>query len=356
MDRPTVDIYENQAPEYEARRQPTQMARVRALRGAADAPIVDLGCGPGWYAAALGEPAVALDAAYSMLRRTRAVAPGALLVQADLAALPFRPLSLGGGWARNSYVHLPAADVPLALADLHRSLRVDATVDLSFFGGDREGRSLFEGDDFPGRYFSQWPAARLADVVAGAGFGSTALDEHSAPGGEVSLTVVARRARTLPDTVGPDMRLLVCGLNPSLHAADAGVGFVTANNRFWPASLAAGLVSRDRDPRHALLAHGVGMTDLVKRATPRATELTREEYREGLARVTRLCEWLQPRAVCFVGLAGWRAAAHRTATAGWQSATLGGVPVYVMPSTSGLNAAVSLHDLTEHLVAASQPT
>ena len=89
------------------------------------------------------------------------------------------------------------------------------------------------------------------------------------------------------------MRLLVCGLNPSVRAADAGVGLVTPGNRFWPAALAAGLVTRDRDPRHALLAHGVGMTDLVKRATPRAAELTRDEYRAGVERLGRLCAWLR---------------------------------------------------------------
>ena len=83
------------------------------------------------------------------------------------------------------------------------------------------------------------------------------------------------------------------------------------------------------------------MTDLVKRATPRAAELTRDEYREGFARVERLCAWLQPAAVCFVGLAGWRAAADRHAQPGWQS-EVGGRPVYVMPSTSGLNAATPL--------------
>lgn len=145
------------------------------------------------------------------------------------------------------------------------------------------------------------------------------------------------------------MRLLVCGLNPSVRAADAGVGFVTPGNRFWRAALAAGIVTRDREPRHALIAHGVGMTDLVKRATPRADALTSDEYRAGLERLDRLCEWLAPRAVCLVGLAGWRAAVDRKATAGWQERSLGGRPVYVMPSTSGLNAASSLGELTDHL-------
>ncbi len=143
--------------------------------------------------------------------------------------------------------------------------------------------------------------------------------------------------------------LLICGLNPSVYSAETLVGFGRPGNRFWPAALAAGIATVDCEPRHALAHHGMGMTDLVKRATPRADELTTDEYRAGLERVERLCAWLRPEAVCFVGLAGWRAAADRKATPGWQESDLGGSPVYVMPSTSGLNAHSSLADLTDHL-------
>jgi TDG/mug DNA glycosylase family protein len=94
------------------------------------------------------------------------------------------------------------------------------------------------------------------------------------------------------------------------------------------------------------------MTDLVKRATPRAHELTRDEYRAGLGRVERLVRRLQPGAVCFVGLAGWRAAVDRKAVAGVQPEGIGGRPAYVMPSTSGLNARVPLTELADHLRAA----
>jgi TDG/mug DNA glycosylase family protein len=163
----------------------------------------------------------------------------------------------------------------------------------------------------------------------------------------------ATRARTLPDTVGPGMRVLVCGLNPSLYAADAGVGFARPGNRFWPAALAAGLVAVARDADAALRDHGVGMTDLVKRATVGASELTTAEYRDGLDRVGHLVRWLRPGVICFVGLAGWRAAVDRKAVAGVQPRGLAGVPVYVMPSTSGLNAHSSLPDLTAHLRAAA---
>ena len=176
------------------------------------------------------------------------------------------------------------------------------------------------------------------DLVVGAGFEVVSRDP-----------LIVRRLRSLPDRVGPDMRLLVCGLNPSLYAADEGVNFARPGNRFWPALLAAGLVTVDRDPRHALHHHRIGMTDLVKRATVAASELTPEEYAAGVARLERLCAWLPPRVLCVVGLAGWRQVVDRRATTGWQPHDLGGVPVYVMPNTSGLNASTQLPGFVAHL-------
>ncbi len=388
MDHETVDVYELRAAQWQVQRAParTDAATAFGLRVAdgptRHLPVVDLGCGPGWHTAALAPsrdgPVVALDAARSMLDLVPEYAPDARRIQADLARLPFGRQALGGAWASKSYVHLRRADVPLALHDLHRSLAVGSPFAAELFGGDAEHRS-FASDDFPGRRYSLWPPDLLQDVLVGAGFTvesplvppaglakatteratgpaqaatGQATGAAAAQGGDPARLVVrATRARTLADTVGPDMRVLVCGLNPSLHAADAGLGFSRPGNRFWPAALAAGLVSVDRDPLHALGHHGLGMTDLVKRASPRADGLTVAEYTAGLARIDRLVAWLQPRVVCFVGLAGWRAATDRRAQAGEQDRVIGGRPVYVMPNTSGVNASSSLADLTGHLQA-----
>jgi double-stranded uracil-DNA glycosylase len=221
---------------------------------------------------------------------------------------------------------------PMALAHLHRDMAVGSPLALQV---DRDDCDAERG-------------ARLRDLVVGAGFD---IDELQVE--ERCIRVRARRARTLADTVGPGMRLLVCGLNPSLYAADFGVGYARPGNRFWPAARAAGIVERDRDPVDALMRHGMGMTDLVKRATTGASELTPAEYRAGTARVERLARWLRPGAVCFVGLAGWRAAVDRNAAPGEQAAGFGGVPAYVMPSTSGANAHARLDDLADHLRAAA---
>ncbi|MCY4195046.1 MAG: mismatch-specific DNA-glycosylase [bacterium] len=250
--------------------------------------------------------------------------------------------------ASRSYVRIDRRRVPLALADLHQALALDAPVELRLLEGDAD-LEPFADDDFPGRRFCSWPEEQVAPLMEGAGFALDELQRIDRPPKAATLIVKGRRARTLPDTVGPDMRLLVCGLNPSLYSADAGAGFARPGNRFWPAARAAGLVSADRDPRRALIDHGIGMTDLVKRATPRADALRNEEYRRGLKRLSWLVEWLQPAAVCFVGLAGWRAAVNRKARAGQQPQDLAGRPVYVMPSTSGAAAGYRLDDYVSHL-------
>ena len=182
------------------------------------------------------------------------------------------------------------------------------------------------------------PPQRFVDQVVGAGF---VVEEGSleVSGDEVRLHAV--RGRTLADTVGEGMCLLACGINASVYSADAGIGYARPGNRFWPAALGAGIVDKDRDPIDALIGHGVGMTDFVKRATRTAAEVTTDEYRRGLARVERLPPGCPP-AVCFNGLSGWRAVVDRHAVAGPQEQRIGGRPVYVMPSTSGLNARTPL--------------
>jgi TDG/mug DNA glycosylase family protein len=349
MDRGTIATYEARSAEWIAQRSPHKLPLAEAFGRTllAGRWRADLGCGPGWYSTALGAPVVALDATQAMLDTVPEYAPEARRVRADLAALPFRRGALGGAWASASYVHLPAEQIPFALAQLHHAVDVGGHVHVSVIA-DRDTSG--SRDSFGGRFFSYWGPRRLRDVVEGAGF---AIDSFADE--DDWLRVEATRERTLPDTVGSGMRALVVGLNPSVYSADAGVGFARPGNRFWPAAIEAGLVSRPRDTQHALVHHHVGMTDLVKRATPRADALTPDEYRAGATRVERLVAWLQPRAVGVVGLTGWRHAIDRKAVAGWQPHRFGGRPVYVMPNTSGLNARVPLAELVRHLRSLLEP-
>jgi TDG/mug DNA glycosylase family protein len=183
----------------------------------------------------------------------------------------------------------------------------------------------------------------VSDVLVGAGFSLQAPSR-----GADSIRVTAKPLRTLSDTVNSDMRLLLVGLNPSFHAADAGYGFAGPSNRFWPAALEAQIVSKERDSIHALQVDRVGMTDLVKKPTSKASELTDKQFRVGLARISRMCSWLRPKAVCVLGITGWRAAlGDSKLSLGAQMTRLGGRPVYVLPNPSGLNAHTNHGDMVE---------
>jgi TDG/mug DNA glycosylase family protein len=340
LDPATVAVYERVAADYRARRAPRLKEEARAFGARIPRGVwrVDLGSGTGRYTPYLGTPVVAVDASSAML----ALADTGHRVRADLEALPLRRAALGGAWANVSYQHVPRPRLPLALARLHDAMQIGAPMWMALAVPSA-------GDDFPGRLFERWELADARRLLTGAGF---SIDHADVDGNCRQLG--GTRLRTLPDIVGPGMRLLVCGLNPSLYSADRGFGFARPGNRFWPAALAAGLVTRDRDPWHALAAHGVGFTDLVKRATARADGLTADDYREGVARVAWLVGLVRPAAVCMVGLSGWRAAVDRRAVAGPQTEALGGVPVYVMPNTSGVNGHASIADLTGHLAAAAR--
>lgn len=362
MDRTTLAIYETQARRYESARTPSAVDLARQLAGRIRPGGIrfDLGCGPGWYGPALGQPLVAVDAARAMLTIVPEHAPGALPVRADLTALPFRRLAGAGAWAAKSYVHVARGELPLALWDLHRVLEVGAPVVLTMFEGDGEARWADDdltSDAIPapgagaspapggdrGRLYSHWRPDHLVDVVRGAGFEEVTVERF-----EQQLAVSAVRARALADTVRPGLRLLLVGLNPSLVAADAGYGFAGPSNRFWPALAAAGIHQGARNPRLLATELGIGMTDLAKRATRRADEVHGDEFVQGLARINRLATWLTPDVVCFVGLAGWRAAVDRRAQPGWQERPVGGRPAYVMPNPSGLNAHETVDSLAAH--------
>ena len=348
MERATVEIYDQRGLHWAAthaaagRRADAEFFADRVGTGSLR---LDVGCGAGRYLPYLGSPVVAFDASEAMLGACRAAVPDALYLQGDVEALPFSRGSLGGAWSWMTHLHVPRHRLPMALWDLHRALRVGSPFDVQVLEGAYEGDDL-PGDEVGGRFFAGWEPDRLVDVVVGAGFD---VDKGSltVSGDEVGLRAV--RARTLADTVAPGMRLLVCGVNPSWYSADAGVGYARPGNRFWAAALAAGIVTVDRDARSALVDHGVGMTDFVKRPSRAAAEVTSEEYRAGFARVERLVAWLRPGAVCFTGLSGWRDVVNPKAVAGAQPDGIGGRPAYVMPSTSGRNARTPLAELADHL-------
>jgi TDG/mug DNA glycosylase family protein len=154
----------------------------------------------------------------------------------------------------------------------------------------------------------------------------------------------------VPDLVGPGVRVLLCGINPSLWSGAVGLHFATPGNRLWPVLHGAGWTPRQLHPSETaeLLASGLGGTNLVARATARADELTDDEIRAGLPAVAALAERWRPAWVAFLGLTAYRTATgHRGAVVGPQEDSVGGVPVWLLPNPSGLNASWQLPRLIE---------
>jgi TDG/mug DNA glycosylase family protein len=173
----------------------------------------------------------------------------------------------------------------------------------------------------------------------------------------------AARSLTVPDLLGPSTRLLFVGINPGLWTAAAQAHFARRGNRFYPALFRAGVVDRlidasngyaDDDRRH-LLERGVGITNIVARATARADELTSGELVRGAAELTALVDRLRPRVVAVLGITAYRTAFGRPrAIVGLQPEPLGGSELWVVPNPSGLNAHSSIDQLGEAYREAAQ--
>jgi TDG/mug DNA glycosylase family protein len=165
------------------------------------------------------------------------------------------------------------------------------------------------------------------------------------------------------DLVGPEMKLLFVGINPGLWTAAVGTHFAHPTNRFYPALAAAGITDYEVDrvggmtdaDRAHLVARGIGITNLVRRATARASELSREELREGGERLLRFVADHRPKAIAIAGISAYRDAfGERGAVLGRQPDTLdsatrwSGAALWVVPNPSGLNA----HETVATLAAA----
>ena len=151
----------------------------------------------------------------------------------------------------------------------------------------------------------------------------------------------AAYGRSVPDLVAPDLRVLLVGINPSLWTGWSGFHFGRPSNRLWPTLHEAGFTARRLRPEDTaeLLAAGIGISNLVNRATARADELTDDEIRTGPARLEKLVAEWRPRSVAVLGVTAYRTAFGRPkAKVGRQEETLDGVPLWVLPNPSGLNA------------------
>ena len=167
--------------------------------------------------------------------------------------------------------------------------------------------------------------------------------------------------RTLPDYLGPGLRLVFVGINPGLYSVEHGHYFARPTSRFWPAFSRSVLSEPIRralhvpvlGPEHdaALLRFGIGFTDVVKVPSRNAAELSRDVFREWSPQLLRRLKKHQPRVACFHGLTGFRPfvqfALNEDPTdvvLGAQSLTLGRTRVFVAPNPSPANAHFTVKD------------
>ena len=147
--------------------------------------------------------------------------------------------------------------------------------------------------------------------------------------------------KTVPDLIGPGLKVLFCGINPGLYTAAIGHHFGRPGNRFWPTLHAAGFTPRLLDPseEQQLLPLGLGITNVVARATAAADELTPREIVAGGRILEAKVREYAPRYLAVLGIGAYRTAfARPKAAVGLQPDAVGDTRVWVLPNPSGLNA------------------
>ena len=162
--------------------------------------------------------------------------------------------------------------------------------------------------------------------------------------------LIEAEGKTVPDVIGPDLRVLFCGINPGLYTAAVGHHFARPGNRFWPALHRSGFTDSLLSPfeERRLLQLQIGITNVVARATAAAAELTKEDFIKGGGRLRAKVRRYRPRVVAVLGVGAYREAfARPKAVIGEQDERVGDARVWVLPNPSGLNANYQVNDLVK---------
>ncbi|MBN1594303.1 G/U mismatch-specific DNA glycosylase [candidate division FCPU426 bacterium] len=158
----------------------------------------------------------------------------------------------------------------------------------------------------------------------------------------------AARKKTVPDVVVPGLKVLFCGINPGLYSGAIGHHFAKPGNRFWPALHASGFTNRRLSPfaERDLLPLGYGITNLVKRTTASAAELTPAEFFQGARQLAAKVRKYRPGFLAVLGLQAYGLAfGKKQVKTGLQAGRIGRTRIWVLPNPSGLNAHYQAADL-----------
>jgi TDG/mug DNA glycosylase family protein len=162
--------------------------------------------------------------------------------------------------------------------------------------------------------------------------------------------IAAAENALVPDVIASDLDVVFCGINPGLYSGAVGHHFARPGNRFWRTLYNAGFTDRVLSPfeERELLTFGIGITNLVARATATAGSLTPDELRAGARKLRRKLARYRPRWIAFLGLTAYRTAfEQRDAIIGPQETSFGSTRVWLLPNPSGLNAHWQLPGLAE---------
>lgn len=146
--------------------------------------------------------------------------------------------------------------------------------------------------------------------------------------------------RTLPDHLRKGMKLVIIGCHPTESSVRVGHYYAGRDNEFWPLIFEGGVVPEPFDYRDdkRVIEFGIGLTDLVKRPSKGVDDIEREEFAEGRVLLAQKLEEFRPRLVAFNGKMVYEKFAGRPCMLGLQKEKLYGADVFVLPSTSALNA------------------
>ncbi len=165
-----------------------------------------------------------------------------------------------------------------------------------------------------------------------------------------ALQLAASEGKSVPDIIAPALKVLFCGVNPGLWSAAVSHHFARPGNRFWKALHLSGFTDHliSPDDERDLLRYGLGITNLVDRATRAADELNREDLREGANRLTSKAQRWKPLCVAVLGMGAYRSAfSDLHAKLGLQPNMLGPSKVWLLPNPSGAQARYQIADLVE---------
>lgn len=163
----------------------------------------------------------------------------------------------------------------------------------------------------------------------------------------------ARLSDRIQSGMQPGVRILFVGINPGLRSAQVGHHFAGPSNRFWKLLYESRLVTEpltyQEDVR--LPEWGLGLTNIVGRPSRGIDSLSPQEYRGGMAALTRKVRRYRPRIVALLGVTIYRrlfGADQRLPTRialGPTTSEIAGVPVFLLPNPSGRNAHYSYGDM-----------